>query len=29
MPVEMLRAILAGQDLPRTFETNWRFYTLP
>ena len=29
MPVEMLRAILTGQDLPRTFETNWRFYALP
>ncbi len=29
IPVEMLRAILTGQDLPRAFETTWRFYTLP
>lgn len=26
MPVEMLRAILTNQQLPKDFQTNWRFY---
>jgi hypothetical protein len=26
MPVEMLRAILINQPLPKDFRTNWRFY---
>jgi uncharacterized protein (DUF885 family) len=26
MPVEMLRAILTNQQLPKNFESNWRFY---
>ncbi len=26
MPVEMVRAILTGQDLKRNFKTEWRFY---
>ncbi|MHA4806625.1 DUF885 family protein [Flavitalea flava] len=28
MPVEMVRAILTGQNLPRDFHTSWRFYKL-
>ena len=28
MPVEMVRAILTGQPLPKDFTTNWRFYKL-
>jgi hypothetical protein len=26
MPVEMVRAILTNQVLPRDFRTNWKFY---
>lgn len=26
MPVEMVRAILTNQSLPKDFKTNWRFY---
>jgi hypothetical protein len=26
MPVEMVRAILAGQNLTKDFATNWKFY---
>ncbi|MBV9988831.1 MAG: DUF885 family protein [Chitinophagaceae bacterium] len=26
MPIEMLRAILTDQNLPKDFETSWRFY---
>jgi uncharacterized protein (DUF885 family) len=26
MPVEMVRAILTNQQLPKDFKTNWRFY---
>ena len=28
MPVEMVRAILTGQQLPKDFKTGWRFYKL-
>lgn len=28
MPVEMVRAILTGQNLSKDFKTNWRFYKL-
>ncbi len=28
MPVEMIRAILTNQKLPKDFKTNWRFYAL-
>ena len=28
MPVEMVRAILTNQTLPKDFKTNWRFYPL-
>lgn len=27
MPVEMVRAILTNQSLPKDFKTNWRFYS--
>lgn len=26
MPIEMLRAIMTGQKLPRDFKSNWKFY---
>jgi uncharacterized protein (DUF885 family) len=26
MPVEMVRAILTNQSLPKDFKTSWRFY---
>jgi uncharacterized protein (DUF885 family) len=26
MPIEMLRAILTNQKLPKDFESSWRFY---
>jgi hypothetical protein len=26
MPVEMLRALLTGRSLDRSFTSNWRFY---
>ena len=26
MPIEMLRAIMTGQKLPRKFKSNWKFY---
>lgn len=26
MPIEMLRAILTNQNLPRNFESSWKFY---
>ena len=26
IPIEMLRAILTNQSLPKTFNTSWRFY---
>jgi hypothetical protein len=26
MPIEMLRAIITNQNVPRDFKTNWRFY---
>jgi hypothetical protein len=29
MPVEMVRAILTHQTLPKDFQTNWRFYAAP
>lgn len=28
MPVEMVRAILTNQPLPKDFKTNWRFYQI-
>ncbi|WP_435531837.1 hypothetical protein [Spirosoma liriopis] len=28
MPVEMTRAILTNQSLPKDFRTKWRFYEL-
>lgn len=29
MPVEMLRALLTGQELKEDFSSSWRFYELP
>lgn len=29
MPVEMVRAILTSQVLPKDYQTSWRFYTPP
>lgn len=26
MPVEMVRAIITDQKLPKDFKSNWRFY---
>jgi hypothetical protein len=28
MPIELLRAILTNQSIPRDFKTNWRFYNV-
>ncbi len=29
LPVEMVRALILQQPLPKDFQTNWRFYQLP
>lgn len=28
LPIEMVRAILTNQQLPKDYQTNWRFYSL-
>jgi uncharacterized protein (DUF885 family) len=28
VPIEMIRASLTGQKLPRDFRSNWRFYDI-
>jgi uncharacterized protein (DUF885 family) len=28
LPIEMVRAILTGKQLPKDYQSNWRFYSI-